>query len=71
MELVLLGVFALIFAMLFNWGAPRVMAHPRLATLQTSYAGKTLVTGAIVFVFLIAVSYAMSAVGERPRLPAV
>lgn len=70
MEWVLLFVFSLIFALGFNWASPKVMSHPKLQRFQGNYAGRTVITAGVVFVFLIAVSYAMSAVGERPRLPA-
>lgn len=69
MAAVLLFVFAILFSIVFNWGAPRVMAYPRFQKLQGSYAGKTFVTALAVFAFLIAVSYAMAAAGRKPQLP--
>jgi hypothetical protein len=72
--MLLLFIFAVLFSMLFNYGAPKfvnfAMSKPTVARYGGSYAGRTLLTATIVFVFLIAVSYAMSAAGERPKLPA-
>jgi hypothetical protein len=66
---ILLFVFSALFSIVFQWGSPKVMAYPKFAKLQTSYAGKTFLTAVTVFVFLVAVSFAMAKVAEKPRLP--
>lgn len=71
--LFLLFIFAILFSMLFNYGGPKLMnyalARPTIAKYGASYYGKTLLTAATVFIFLVVVSVAMSAVGEKPSLP--
>lgn len=67
--LFLLGVFAVLFSMGFQYLSPRVMAYPRFARFQGSYAGRTGLTALSVLVLLVAVSFVMSAVARKPSLP--
>lgn len=76
MELVLLFAFAVIVAILFNWGGPKFSGYlqsskyPRIQNLQNNYAGKTLVTALVFFAAMTAGAFALSMAGKRPHLPA-
>jgi len=69
MEFVMLFIFAIVFAMGFNYLMPRfsakVATYPKLAAHQSSYAGQTVVTATAVFVLLLVVSYVFASVGGR------
>lgn len=65
MEFVLLAVFATMAAIGFNWINPKILANSKTATLQTSYAGKTVLTAGAFFVVILAASFIMGAVGKK------
>jgi Zn-dependent protease len=73
--MLLLFIFAVLFAMGFNYGGPRFMNYavskPWGQRLNGSYAGKTVLTAIMVFALLVGVSLVMSAVKEKPALPSV
>lgn len=66
MEFLMLFAFAAVFAMGFNFFMPKLSAYPQLAKLHSTYAGQTVLTAALVFGLLIAVSYTFAIAGKSP-----
>jgi hypothetical protein len=64
MEVLLVLALSMIVAMGFNYAQPKIFAMPSLAKYQTSYAGKTFFTGAVIFLAILAAGYLFKAVGE-------
>jgi uncharacterized membrane protein len=69
MALILLFAFAAIFSIAFNYAAPKVASVPQLQSYTGTYFGRTAITTVTVFVLLIVVSFAMSFVASKPKLP--
>lgn len=75
MEVLLFLIFAVVFAMGFNYAMPRfttfVGKYPKLAAHQSSFYGQTAITAVLVFALLILVAFIFAAAGEKPRVPGV
>jgi len=75
MEILMFFLFAVIFAMLFNYGMPRFTSklaqYPSVAPHITSYAGQTVVTAVFIFVVLLVVGYVFSLAGANAKVGAV
>lgn len=69
MDFVLLAVLSILAAIGFNATYPKLLASPRTAKLQTSYAGKTALTALAFLGVIIVASVLMGVVGEKPALP--
>lgn len=73
MALLLLLAFAAMFSIFFNYVAPMVTskanANSTLAKYTGTYFGKTALTTVTVFALLIVVSFVMSLVASKPKLP--
>lgn len=65
-ELFLLGILAIIVAILFNWGSPRFAATSWGARFQGSYAGRTVATALVFFLAIWVGAFALAKVGESP-----
>lgn len=65
MEFVLLFVFAVVFAMGFNYFMPKVVNNAQVSKYTGTYAGQTAITAALVFALLIAVSFVFSTLGAK------
>lgn len=71
-SLFLLFVLSLIFAIVWNYGSPKILNLTSVQKIANKgYAGSILVQGFIVFLFLIAISLVFSVVDETPSLPSV
>jgi predicted PurR-regulated permease PerM len=62
MELLLLFVFAVLFAILLNWGTPKLQS--RFPTAASNFWYSTLLTAVAVAVLLVLVSWVFAEVGE-------
>jgi hypothetical protein len=75
MEILLLFIFAVLFAMGFNYGMPRLQtrfaANSRVGKYATSYGGQTAVTAVMVFTLLVAVAFVFSLAGQSARVGGV
>lgn len=75
MTLVLFGVFAVVFAMGFNYFMPKlsqyVSGNQSLAQYQSSYVGQTLITAVLIFGLLLVLGFVLSKSGERVSAPGV
>lgn len=75
MEILLFFVFAVVFALAFNWAMPQlatqVSKYPNLAKYQSNYYGQTLLTALLVFALLLAVGFVFAAAGEKPAVGGV
>lgn len=75
MEIVLLFIFAVLFAMGFNYGMPRLQtrfaANSRVGKYASGYAGQTAATAVLVFALLVAVSFVFSVAGQSARVGGV
>lgn len=65
MELITLFIFALVVAMLVNYGGPKFTASSIGQRFGSSYAGATLATALVFFIAFWIVGYGFSAVGKR------
>lgn len=63
MELLLLFAFAMLFAIAFNYGQPKVLGY--FPTFSTNFWGVTLLTAASVLFLLVAVSWVFAEVGKE------
>ena len=63
MEFVLLFLFAFAFALLFNWGQPRVLGY--FPTFASNFWAVTALTAVVVAILLVLVSWAFAEVGEE------
>jgi uncharacterized membrane protein YbaN (DUF454 family) len=73
MELLMFFLFAVVFAMLYNYGFPRysswIAQRPTLAPHLGGFAGQTLVTAIFIFLVLVVVGYAFSLAGLKAEAP--
>lgn len=73
MAALLLLAFAAVFSIIYQAVAPaiasKVNANTTLAAYTNSYFGRTAVTTVTVFLVLIVVSFAMSFIDAKPKLP--
>jgi ABC-type Fe3+ transport system permease subunit len=75
MEILLFFIFAVVFALAFNWAMPQlttqVAKYPKIATYQSTYYGQTLITAVLVFVLLLVVGFVFAAAGEKAAVGTV
>lgn len=71
MEFLLMFVFAVVFAMGFNYFMPMVIARPEVSKYTGSYAGQTAITAVLVFALLVAVGFVFSLVGAKAKVGTV
>lgn len=69
MTWVLLAIFSVLASVGFNYAFPKLLAQPKTASLQGSYAGKTALTAVTFFVVILGASFIMSAVLGSSKSP--
>lgn len=65
MELLMLFVFAIVVAILFNYGQPKFAASSIGQRFGTSYAGATLATAIVFFVIIWIAGYGFRMAGKE------
>jgi hypothetical protein len=62
-EFIAVFALAVVVAILFNWGQPKLFAsqNASLVKWQGNYAGKTLMTAAVIFAAIVAAGFLMKA----------
>lgn len=68
MEVFVFFIFAVLFAMAFNYSMPRFVAYPRFAKYAGTYTGQTAMTAVLVFFLIVGLAYAMSVAGVKARV---
>jgi len=68
-ELLMLLIFSIVVAILFNWGSPRFYASSVGNRFGSTFPGHTLATAVVFMGVIWAAAFIFSAVGRKPALP--